>query len=79
MREPGGKPGTDRDRDRENGQEERNHAFGAADLMVTSGGNSDSTSAPTSQNQLDTMAPHHNRGSARMYLISGRSRQKYCG
>ena len=36
----------------------------------TSGGNSDSTSAPTSQNQLATIAPHHNRGSARNCLIS---------
>src|SRR5580704_5762365 len=36
----------------------------------TSGGNSDSTSAPTSQNQLATMAPHHSRGSARTCLIS---------
>ncbi len=36
----------------------------------TSGGNSDRTSAPTSQNQLATMAPHHSRGSARTCLIS---------
>ena len=37
---------------------------------VTSGGSSDSTSAPTSQNQLATSAPHHSRGSPRMYLMS---------
>src|SRR5271167_1270177 len=37
---------------------------------VTSGGNSDITSAPTSQNQLDTNEPHHSRDSARTYLIS---------
>ena len=36
----------------------------------TSGGNSDRTSAPTSQNQLATSAPHHSRGSARICLIS---------
>ena len=36
----------------------------------TSGGNSDITSAPVSQNQLVTSAPHHSRGSPRMYLIS---------
>src|SRR5205814_540709 len=36
----------------------------------TSGGNSESTSAPTSQNQLATNAPHHSRGSARNCLIS---------
>ena len=39
-------------------------------LNETSGGNSDKTSAPTSQNQLATMAPHHSRGSARTCLIS---------
>ena len=39
-------------------------------LNDTSGGNSDSTSAPTSQNQLATTAPHHSRGSARTCLIS---------
>src|SRR5208282_5678677 len=36
---------------------------------ATSGGNSDNTSAPTSQNQLATIAPHHSRASARTYLI----------
>src|SRR5207344_2006310 len=35
---------------------------------VTSGGSSDSTMAPTSQNQLTTIAPHHSRGSAHTYL-----------
>ncbi len=39
-------------------------------LYETSGGNSDSTSAPTSQNQLATSAPHHSRGSARTCLMS---------
>ena len=39
-------------------------------VNVTSGGSSDKTSAPTSQNQLVTIAPHHSRGSARTYLIS---------
>src|SRR5580704_17088818 len=39
-------------------------------LIVTSGGNNDRISAPTSQNQLTTSAPHHNRGSARSCLIS---------
>src|SRR5271165_5799250 len=36
---------------------------------VTSGGNNYITSAPTSQNQLDTRDPHHSRGSARTYLM----------
>src|SRR5580704_15212598 len=39
-------------------------------LIVTSGGNSDRISAPTSQNQLTTRAPHHNRGSTRNCLMS---------
>src|SRR6202044_417161 len=34
------------------------------------GGSSDMTSAPVSQNQLVTSAPHHSRLSPRMYLIS---------
>ncbi len=38
-------------------------------LTCTSGSSSDSTSAPTSQNQLTTMAPHHSRGSSRNSLI----------
>ncbi len=38
-------------------------------LTCTSGSSSDSTSAPTSQNQLTTMAPHHSRGSSRSSLI----------
>src|SRR5262249_7627403 len=36
----------------------------------TSGGKRERISAPTSQNQLATSAPHHNRGSARSCLIS---------
>src|ERR1700722_2268029 len=36
----------------------------------TMGGSSDMTSAPVSQNQLVTSAPHHSRLSPRMYLIS---------
>ena len=39
-------------------------------VKETSGGNSDRTSAPTSQNQLATIAPHHSRGSARTCLMS---------
>src|SRR5580704_3570785 len=39
-------------------------------LNETSGGNSDRTSAPMSQNQLVTTAPHINRGSAVTCLIS---------
>src|ERR1700733_238793 len=38
-------------------------------LNETSGGNSDSTSAPTSQNQLATSAPHIKRGSSRTCLM----------
>ena len=37
--------------------------------VLISGGNSDSTTMPTSQNQLVTMAPHHSRGSARRWRI----------
>src|ERR1700689_3490392 len=36
----------------------------------TMGGSSDITSAPVSQNQLVTSAPHHSRWSPRTYLIS---------
>ncbi len=36
----------------------------------TSGSRSDITTAPTSQNQLTTIPPHHSRGSARNCLIS---------
>src|SRR6516165_8254272 len=39
-------------------------------VKETSGGNNESTSAPTSQNQLATSAPHQSRGSARICLIS---------
>src|SRR6516165_7453437 len=39
-------------------------------VKETSAGNRDRTSAPTSQNQLATSAPHHSRGSARICLIS---------
>ena len=39
-------------------------------LKETSGSSNDSTSAPTSQNQLATIAPHHSRGSARTCLMS---------
>ena len=45
-------------------------------LKVASGGNSESTSAPTSQNQLDTIAPHHKRGSPRIYLMSAQVEAK---
>ncbi len=38
-------------------------------LMWPSGSSSDRTSAPTSQNQLTTMAPHHSRGSVRSSLM----------
>src|SRR6185503_10254019 len=37
--------------------------------VLISGGNSDSTTMPTSQNQLVTIAPHHSRGSARKRQI----------
>src|SRR5262245_53264306 len=33
------------------------------------GGSSDSTTMPTSQNQLVTIAPHHSRGSTRKWRI----------
>ena len=46
---------------------------------VTSGGNNDRTSAPTSQNQLTTIAPHHSRGSARNCLIRSRWKRRCCG
>ena len=39
-------------------------------LKETSGGSKERTSAPTSQNQLATIAPHHSRGSARTSLMS---------
>ena len=64
MRKPGGEARADRDRDREDREE------GGDDLSLppipffTSGGSSDSTTAPTSQNQLVTRPPHHSRGSA---------------
>ena len=38
-------------------------------LMWPSGKSNDSTKAPTSQNQLTTIAPHHSRGSARNSLM----------
>ena len=45
-------------------------AVGAVDVDVArAASSSDSTSAPTSQNQLTTMAPHHSRGSARSSLM----------
>ena len=37
--------------------------------VLISGGSSDSTTMPTSQNQLVTMAPHHSRASARRWRI----------
>src|SRR5450830_1498916 len=37
--------------------------------VLISGGNSDSTTMPTSQNQLVTIAPHHSRASARKWRI----------
>ena len=39
-------------------------------MLFTKGGNSDSTTAPTSQNQLVTSAPHHSRRSLRRCRIS---------
>ena len=38
-------------------------------IVLISGGNSDSTTMPTSQNQLVTIAPHHNLASARRCRI----------
>src|SRR5262249_60057188 len=37
--------------------------------VLISGGNSDNTTMPTSQNQLVTIAPHHSRESARRRWI----------
>src|ERR1041385_638764 len=39
-------------------------------MFLTSGGSSDSTTAPISQNQLVTSAPHHSRRSLRRCRIS---------
>ena len=61
--EPGGEARADRDRDREDREVGGDHLLGAAEPFFTSGGSSDSTTAPTSQNQLVTSAPHHSRGS----------------
>ena len=70
MREPRRQARSDRDRHREDGEKERDHAGGAADIDVPpSVGSIDRTTAPTSQNQLATRAPHHSRRSARTYLI----------
>ena len=41
-----------------------------AEQHFTTGGNSDSTTMPTSQNQLVTSAPHHSRESLRRCWIS---------
>ena len=46
--------------------------------LFTSGGSSDSTMAPTSQNQLTTIAPHHSRGSARTYLTQADRSRRRC-
>ena len=51
--EPRGEARADRDADREHGEQQRDHdVLGAAEHVFTSGGSSDSTTAPTSQNQL---------------------------
>ena len=48
--------------DREDGEKERDHAGGAADRYASAKvGSIDKTTAPTSQNQLATSAPHHSR------------------
>ena len=44
--------------------------------VLISGGSSDSTTMPTSQNQLVTSAPHHSRASARKCGSSPRSRRR---
>ena len=67
----------DADRDRENHQEQRDGVLVAADRFFTIGGSSDSTTMPTSQNQLVTSAPHHSRGSHADNAASPRSRRRY--
>ncbi len=48
--------------------------------FLTSGGSSDSATAPTSQNQLVTIAPHQMRRSSRRWLMQiARSKRRCCG
>ncbi len=55
----------DADGDREDREIDGDGILIAADCVLISGGSNDSTTMPTSQNQLVTIAPHHSRASAR--------------
>ena len=57
MREPGGEAGADGDRDRKDGEKCGDHWSSPPITVCTSGGSSESATAPISQNQLDEPAP----------------------